>query len=599
MSPAAAEVCPPAVPEALLAGLSERQRAAVTSDAPLLCVVAGAGSGKTTVLTRRVAWRVHGGSAAPDHTLVVTFTRKAAHELRVRLRRLGVEGVTASTIHAAAYAELRRHWADTGARPPALLHDPQPVLRRLLAETSSDGEVDRALLRALATELSWSRARLVAPGDYPSAAAEARRHGGTMAAARVADLLARYEEEKRRRGVVDLDDLLARAAELLESSGAAAEAARWRVRHLFVDEFQDVNPAQWRLLEAWRAGRPDLCVVGDPRQAIYAWNGSDPTLLHRLPALVPGTAVLELDANHRSTPQIVAAATAGLRQGGDGGEDGARAEVPSGPPVVSDDGPPPVLGGFEDEVAEAAALCRWLRGVRRPGQPWRHLAVLARTHARLEPVADALGAAGIPVRRPGTRGRTEGVDELLGRLRRLPRDQGVRPGLVDLAAEEVADTEGALALFTQLAEDCAADVPSPSVGAFLDWLAASRMAQLEEGGRDGVELATFHRAKGLQWPAVAVVGLEAGTVPIAFATTAGALAEERRLLYVALSRAERHLWCSWATRSAATPDRLRTPSPYLEGIRSAGAESEPLDPGRALGRLADLRDRLAAAGRAS
>ena len=587
MSLPAPEGSEPAVPEALLAGLSECQRAAVTSDAPVLCVVAGAGSGKTTVLTRRVAWRVQRGSARAAHTLVVTFTRKAARELGARLRRLGVDGVTASTIHAAAYAELRRHWADAGVRPPALLHDPVPVLRRLLDADGPGRVADRTLLSAVAAELSWTRARLVAPEDYPAAAAAAHRTGLPLPAARLAELLGRYQEEKRRRGVIDLDDLLSAAADLLESDGRAAEAARWRVRHLFVDEFQDVNPAQWRLLEAWRGGRPDLCVVGDPKQAIYAWNGSDPTLLGRLPVLVPGTEVVELDANHRSTPQIVAAASAVLAAG---------TSVPDRPPVVTDDGPPPVLEGFEDESAEAGAVCRWLRSVRRPGHPWRHLAVLARTNARLEPVAEALEAAGIPVRRPGAAARPAGVEEVVRRLRRSPRDQGLHAALVDLAAEEVPDTEEARGLLATLAEDCAAEVGSPSVGAFLDWLAAGRMTGLEEGDRDGVELATFHRAKGLQWPAVAVIGLETGTVPIAFATTAEADAEERRLLYVALSRAEAHLWCSWAAASATAPDRVRRASPYLEPVRAACRDAVPLEPGQALARLADLRHRLAAAG---
>ena len=596
MSPPALEppVSAPSAPSApsvgldgLLAGLSEGQRAAVTSEAPLLCVVAGAGSGKTTVLTRRMAWRAHVGSARAEHCLVVTFTRKAALELGSRLGRLGVEGVRASTIHAAAYAELRRHWADTGARPPALAPDPLPILRRLLTTGRADAEVDRALLSTAATELSWSRSRLLAPEDYPAAAVRAGRTAAA-AADTVAELLARYRDEKGRRGVVDLDDLLVGAAELLESGGRAAEAARWRLRHLFVDEFQDVNPAQWRLLEAWRGGRPDLCVVGDPRQAIYAWNGSDPTLLRRLPTLVPGTVVVELDANRRSTPQIVATASAVLAV--DGGEDAAA------PAVTADDGPPPVLRGFEHDDAEAAALCRWLRSVRRPGQPWHHLAVLARTNARLEPMATALAAAGVPFRRAGRGAGPRALDDLLRRLRRVSRHQSLRAGLVDLAAEEPADGEEALARLGQLAGECELEIAGPTVGAFLDWLAASRMADLDDGGQDGVELATFHRAKGLQWPAVAVVGLEAGTVPISFATTAEAEAEERRLVYVALTRAEVHLWCSWARRSADAPDRLRGPSPYLEAIRAAVGDPEPLDPGLALSRLADLRHRLAAAG---
>ena len=220
----------------------------------------------------------------------------------------------------------------------------------------------------------------------------------------VADLFAAYLEEKATRSLLDLDDLVTQCAALLETDEAAAAVQRWRIRHLFVDEFQDVNPAQWRLLSAWLGGGRDLFVVGDPRQAIYGWNGADPTVLDRLPDLVPGTTVLRLDDNHRSTPQVVSAARAVL----DAGDRGLS--LASRP-----DGPSPVVHGFDDDDEEGAAVARWLRQAHRPGRPWSHLAVLARTNARLDPIARALARAGIPFRTGGGAKESADARERAGR----------------------------------------------------------------------------------------------------------------------------------------------------------------------------------------
>ena len=588
----------------LLSGLTGAQRAAVTSAAPLLCVKAGAGSGKTTVLTRRVAWRVADEGIDPEHTLVVTFTRKAALELRERLGRLGVTGVTASTFHGAAYGELRRHWADRAIAPPTLAPEPERLLRRLLSEEPGASPTTPS---ALAGELSWARARLIDPEDYPVAARAARRNP-PLPFEQTARLMERYEEMKRRRSVIDLDDLVLRCADLLEEDAAWAAAARWRLRHLFVDEFQDVNPAQWRLLEAWRGGRRDLCVVGDGRQAIYSWNGSDPSLIERLPDLVPGTVVLSLDENHRSTQRIVGAASAVLcpPDGGDVASPRTSSPTPI-PSATSDEGPAPCLEGFEDEDAEADAVVAWLRTTRLPGHPLRRLAVLARTHARLEPVADALGALHIPVRRAGVTRRTPELAALLRSLRSMARDAPLRAALVEVVAdagagagdhlEPPAGATSASELLARLADEHAWQETVPTVGSFLAWFTANR-ADTGWTGEDGVELLSFHQAKGLEWPAVAVIGLETGTMPIAYAADDLAIAEERRLLYVAMTRAERHLWCSWAERgrSSGLTAVARERSPFLEELPGLLAGAAPLQAEAALARLADLRDRLAAAG---
>lgn len=566
----------------VLRGLTPAQRAAVVAPDPTLCVVAGAGSGKTRVLTRRVAYRALTGDAAPEHVVVVTFTRKAAGELRRRLWQLDVDGVTVGTFHGLAYAELRRHWAD-GRRPvPGVVPDPARIVRRLVEEQrpgragdsgrSRAGDSGRArpgatagdraaaadgeLARALAAEVDWAQARDLTPDRYPAAARAAERRP-LVPVDDVAEIFQRYLEEKRRRHVVDLHDLVAGAARLLESDPAVAEAVRWRARHFFVDEFQDVNPAQWRLLRALLGGRRDLFVVGDPQQAIYSWNGADPTLMARLPDLVPGTTVLRLDDNHRCTPQVVAVATAVLAdgRGGDGADGGATATAAAGPaagPVGAPgssrpDGPLPEVRAFDDEDAEAVAVVRWLRLVHQPGARWANLAVLARTHARLAAVAEALGRAGIPCHYgPPHDGRPAPA-----------ADTGDEPGDAD-APPTTLDR-------TAPADRPTASDPAPGPGG-------------DEDRRDAVELATFHRAKGLEWDAVALVGLEEGMVPIAYARSAEAVAEERRLLYVAVTRASRQLWCSWA-RQRRVAGRLRPagPSPWLAAV-GAAAVPPPVAP---------------------
>jgi DNA helicase II / ATP-dependent DNA helicase PcrA len=627
------------VADHLLRGLTDAQRLAVTTDEAPLCVLAGAGSGKTTVLTRRVARRVLDGTADPRHILVATFTRKAAAELRSRIARLGVEGdIWAGTLHAAAYRQLRRYWADRQTRAPSILDDPTRLIRKVLTDlpgrSGSDGAaaisavpgaVPTGLPGAVANvaaEIHWAQARLVSPDDYERAARQAARSVPISPQA-IAEVYGRYREEKRRRGVLDLDDLLGECTRLLENDTDFAAAQRWHLRHLFVDEFQDLNPAQWRLLEAWLGERVDLFVVGDPRQAVYAWNGSDPTLINRLPELIPGTSVVRLDQNHRSSPQIVGAARAVLRE--DAGE---QQQQPDTEEAVDDslDGPPPRIEGFDDDEAEATAVSRWLRLAHRPGTSWSSLAVLARTNARLEPIAAALRRAGIPhmvasAAAQADDPRRQALRQTLSVLRGMPVDRPLRNALAELTILSEAGPEscerpcdagdglegdsrnhGMPLEIADLADEFAADEPGATVGGFLAWVAATD-AWSDTGERviardDRVELATFHKAKGLEWRAVAVVGLEDGIVPIAYAASAEAMAEERRLLYVALTRAQQELWCSWAgTRHDGDRTWACDRSPFLEAVEAAVVAAAPInDLEHRRARISELRSRLAAAG---
>ncbi len=516
--------------------LTMSQREAIESDDPLLCVVAGAGAGKTRVLTLRVARRVREGSIEADRTLVTTFSRKAADELRTRLWSLGVSGVKAGTFHRTALGLLREHRELRGRPPPQLL----PDRRRLLADVTTG---DPRRTRALDGEIGWAKARLVAPDRYEAEARRHRRRPG-ISPEQVADAYAHYESERTRRRLLDFDDLIVACADALAGDREFADSIRWRTRHLFVDEMQDVNPAQFRLLTTMLADEPDLFVVGDPNQSVYGFNGADPTLLDRLPDILRGTKVIRLDENHRCTPQVVAVATAVLREGGDG-------DAVVAPRTTRIDGPVPKVVGHASEDDEAAWVAARAKMSRTPGRPWSSIAVLTRTNAQLAKVQAAMDAARVP-------STIAGAD--LGPASDLRAEHGRRGTGHDHDEES---------------------------------------GHQEPVDRDRVVLTTFHRAKGLQWPTVIITGLHAGLMPIASAQTPAAVDEERRLLYVALTRSEEELWCSWSERAGDDPGHgvARGPSPWLAPIELAIAvlekEAAPTTAKEVSAHVAELRRRLA------
>jgi DNA helicase-2/ATP-dependent DNA helicase PcrA len=506
---------------AALGGLTEPQREAVESPATAICVQAGAGSGKTRILTLRVARRIRDGSADADHSVVVTFTRKAAQQLRQRLGSFGVgvaipsttgaapgPGVRAGTLHQLALTLLRRHALDGGKPPPNVADHRFRLVSAIVG--------DPMLVPVVAAEIGWAKSRALTPETYGPAATDEDR-SPSIPVDRVADHFRAYQEALARRHAIDLDDLVVGAADLIFDDAAFAEGVRWRYRHLSVDEFQDINPAQYRLIEALMGDRRDLLAVGDPNQAIYGWNGADSGLITRLPTLVAGMEVIRLDENHRSTPQVVAAASAAL---GSAVHGLPRASGPAGPM--------PVVTAYDDETAEAEGVASRLLHEMEGGRPWSGQAVLARTNDQLSVVSGALKRAGIPFR-----------------IAPAPEAQPPsRPGPAN-------------------AED-----------------------------QDAVELATFHRAKGLEWESVCVIGLEDGYVPIVHAATAAAREEERRLLYVALTRASEQLHCSWARSRRIKGGRRvdREPSPWLAAVarvaRAGTGRITAVDAGR---RIAELR----------
>lgn len=565
----------------VLRGLTGAQYEAVTSEASPLCVIAGAGSGKTRVLTHRIAKRVLDGSADPERTMVLTFTRKAAGELRSRLGHLGVpHSVTAGTFHALAYAQLRRRWADMSVRPPAVCDSPARVIRPLIAQATGRPP-DPAMTYAVSNEISWARARLVDPDRYGLEASRAGRQ--SIDPELVSRVYGEYTTAKKRKGLVDLDDLMEHCAIALETDSTFSSAQRWLFRHFFVDEMQDLNPAQWRLLRGWLADRDDVFVVGDPHQAIYSWNGADPTLLNRITELMPDMTVLRLDDNHRCAPEVVDVARSVL--GGAAAESirSAREDL-TGQVEVRD---------FEDDERESNALARWLRDHHAPGRSWSSFAVLARTNARLEPVAQALARAGIPfVRRE--QAATGSEVSALAALRSLPKNTPLRQALASISTEE-EDIEW----LAREVDSICSEFPEADVGQLLSTraLGAADAGDSYKKTKDAVQVLTFHRAKGLEWTSVAVVGLESGMVPIAHAVRSEALDEERRLLYVALTRAEREIWCSWAEKRT-TEDRSWNcePSPYLSAIRLAARVVADCDPVPASTHIAELRSKLTVAG---
>jgi len=554
----------PLDPETLLGDLSPAQREAVTSDAAPLCILAGAGAGKTRVLTRRIAYRVSSGREDPAHVLALTFTRKAAAELSGRLQHLGLrDTVTSGTFHAVAAAELRRRWTDLGRRPAAVIDRAETILRPLVAERPAFaglplGQVVAhiGLRRAKQRRLERDESSLpVDPADLDA-------------------LIERYQHEKLRRGVVDFDDLLERCADAIEADPAFAAAQRWRWRHVYVDEFQDLNPLQYRLLRAWLGPSADLCVVGDPHQAIYGWNGADPGLLADFPRHWPDAGVVNLDLNHRCSPQIVAAAAAVL------GADGAtlRSSRPDGPSVG--------ISCWDDDRQEAAGIASALVAANARGRRYADMAVLARTNAQAAQIAEECRRAGVPVRVPGQTPLLDlpEVNQALAEWRRrsLVPVAVAAADLAEMATAASSELSGetspsrSLALLAELALDAHRLDPDMTAAAWVSTLPALLGDDDPRQGatRQAVTVCSFHRAKGLEWELVWVGGLEEGLVPIGRASSERAVDEERRLLYVALTRAGDELHCSWARRRHFGGHPVpRLPSPWLDLIAAACDDS--------------------------
>jgi ATP-dependent DNA helicase UvrD/PcrA len=547
-------------PTRILERLNPAQREAAQAVRGPVAILAGAGTGKTTTITRRIAYQVATGTFPAEQILAVTFTEKASGELKTRLADLGVTGVEARTFHSAALSQLRGLWErHTGEPLPEILDSKAPLVASL---ANALPPPHKFLPRSeLAGEIEWAKNRRIAPAAYLEAL-EALDHEPPIPAEFMERVYDGYERRKVRVGRIDFEDMLGLAVDLLDRYPAAAATVRERFRAFTVDEYQDVNDLQAALLDRWLGERTDLCVVGDDYQTIYTFTGASPSHLLGFPDRFPGATVIRLEENYRSSPQILTVANALAGKMG-----GFHKELRS----TAADGPNPTARAVVDGKAEVAFVVSTCRDLHAAGTPWDEIAVLYRVNARSELYEEAFAAAGIAYQvRDGAFLRRPGPRALLGRLRRAPQRSDVAATVAAVtdelgydaeatpdADEEVtrqADLGRLRAIAAEYQTSTGSDATIPGFLAELE----HRFAVQQQGR--GVQLMTFHRAKGLEFDAVFLPRLLDGELPYKARRTEADPEEERRLFYVGLTRARRHLFLSW-------PREMRTtPSPFLQEL---------------------------------
>ncbi|MGW6705689.1 ATP-dependent DNA helicase UvrD2 [Streptomyces sp. NPDC054956] len=569
--------------DAVLLGLDPEQREVATTLRGPVCVLAGAGTGKTRAITHRIAYGVRSGQLMPASVLAVTFTNRAAGEMRGRLRELGAGGVQARTFHSAALRQLQYFW------PKAVGGDVPRLLERKIQFVAEAGarcriRLDRNELRDVTGEIEWAKVTQTVPADYPAAALKSGREA-PRDLAEIAQIYGTYEQLKRDRGMIDFEDVLLLTVGILQDRHDIAEQIRSQYQHFVVDEYQDVSPLQQRLLDLWLGERDSLCVVGDASQTIYSFTGATPDHLLNFRTKYPQATVVKLVRDYRSTPQVVHLAN-GLLAQAKGRAAEHRLELIS----QRETGPDPVYAEYPDEPAEAEGVARRIRDLIAAGVPAGEIAVLYRINAQSEVYEQALADAGVPYQLRGAERffeRAE-VQKAILALRGAARSGGndrLLDDVVELGSQvravlsstgwtgeppagsgAVRDQWESLAALVRLAEDFARARP----GATLSDLTAEldeRKAAQHAPTVQGVTLASLHAAKGLEWDAVFLAGLTDGMMPITYAKTDEQIEEERRLLYVGVTRARHHLTLSWALSRAPGGRGSRRPSRFLNGLR--------------------------------
>jgi DNA helicase-2/ATP-dependent DNA helicase PcrA len=569
--------------DAVLEGLDPEQREVATALHGPVCVLAGAGTGKTRAITHRIAYGVRAGILQPSSVLAVTFTNRAAGEMRGRLRQLGAAGVQARTFHSAALRQLQYFWPKAvGGSMPRLVD--RKI--QLVADAAAACRIrlDRGELRDVTGEIEWSKVTQTVPAEYALAAAKVGRDT-PRAAAEIAQLYAAYEDLKRDRAVIDFEDVLLLTVAILQDRHDIAEQVRSQYQHFVVDEYQDVSPLQQRLLELWLGPRDNLCVVGDASQTIYSFTGATPDHLLDFRTRHPGATVVKLVRDYRSTPQVVHLANGLLAQARGRAADHRLELISQRRP-----GPEPVYTEYTDEPAEAEGAAHRIRDLMSAGVRASEIAILFRTNSQSETYEQALADAGVPYQLRGAErffDRPEvrrAIVNLRGAARFGANDSRLDDA-VDLPSQVRAVLSGegwtsvppagsgavrerweSLAALVNLAQDFAAARSGATLNdlvAELDERAGAQHAPTVEG----VTLASLHSAKGLEWDAVFLVGVAEGMMPISYAKTDEQIEEERRLLYVGVTRARERLHVSWSLSRSPGGRPNRRPSRFLDGLR--------------------------------
>jgi DNA helicase-2/ATP-dependent DNA helicase PcrA len=551
--------------EEILAALDDDQREVALATRGPVCVIAGAGTGKTRAITHRIAYAAAIGTMDPSKVLALTFTARAAGEMRTRLRSLGVPAVAARTVHSAALKQLIYFWPTVfGGRTPDLMNSKTPFLTEAVNRADLTGEIritSRETMRDIATEIEWAKVSQVAPIDYLDQV-NARQLKSRVKAEHIAAIYVAYESLKKQELAIDFEDVLLLTSAMLEEERTVRERVQDQYRYFTVDEYQDISPIQQRLINAWLGSRKDICVVGDPAQTIYSFAGATPVFLNTFTQRFPEAEVIRLSTGYRSTPEITFAANALLRNSSMGQELTAS----------NDHGLHPSVDGYKDESGEIAGILKQITELLAEGTAPQEIAILARTNSQLKGVERAMNSKGLPYQVRSTE--------------RFFERQDVRDFLKQVRQASVLPTEGATWV------DELRTIAQPYLtGESIDGIAALLHLGRELDSDDGftpktlrgflrevedrvtqnnpptmpvVTLATLHAAKGLEWERVFLMGASEGILPLETGSTGTSdsfVAEERRLFYVGMTRAKVDLHISYR----GLPSRFLKESGLLTG----------------------------------
>jgi DNA helicase-2/ATP-dependent DNA helicase PcrA len=540
--------------EEILEALDNEQRAVALATRGPVCVIAGAGTGKTRAITHRIAYAAAIGVMDPHKVLALTFTARAAGEMRTRLRSLGVPSVAARTIHAAALKQLTFFWPQVfGGRMPDLLTTKSGFLTEAIKRAQLHGELSitsRDLLRDIATEIEWAKVSQIAPSDYLSESLK-RTVKPRINPEQLAKVYTAYESVKHQERAIDFEDVLLLTTAMVEEEREVRERVQDQYRFFTVDEYQDISPLQQRLINAWLGSRQELCVVGDPAQTIYSFAGATPVFLNSFTQRFPEAEVVRLTTGYRSTPEIIFTANSILRKGAMGSELVA----------INDHGSKPTINAYNDEQAEIAGIVRDISQLISEGTPAQEIAVLARTNNQLNGLEKALNAAGLPYQVRNTE--------------RFFERKEVRDFLKQVRTASVIPTEGVswldelrtlaqpfltggaidgIAALLHLARELDSDngFTPKNLRTYLREV-EDRVQQNNPPTMPVTTLATLHAAKGLEWERVFLMGVSDGVLPLENNSTTGdqaSIDEERRLFYVGITRAKSDLRLSYRGKAS-------------------------------------------------